>query len=117
MLFNFTNGDSGKVGSTEFAKQLLSSALQTIDPDLAKRILAESNWRKNYHGYFLQLADIEFGDRSTSIEFLQSALNYLGAQLKTSSGESMQAVANRGFASKGLVDTHEIHGSRRTLVR
>lgn len=112
MLFNFTKGDSGKVGSTEFAKQLLSSALQTIDPDLAKRILAESNWRKNYQGYFLQLADIEFGDRSTSIEFLQSALNYLGAQLKTSSGESMQAVANRGFASKGLVDTHEIHGSR-----
>jgi hypothetical protein len=111
LKFKFTSGDSTQVGSTEFAKQLLSSALQDINPSFAQQIVSENNWRKNYQAYFLQLADIEFGPGSASIEFLQSALNYLGGQLKSESGETMQSIANRGFASKGLVSTHKIQGS------
>lgn len=111
MKFSFRDPQGNKVGSTDFAKSLLSTAVQSVDATLAKDILSESNWRKNYQGYFLRLSEIEFGDRATALEVMQSALTSLTANIKNEDNRSIAELAVDGFAATNLVETVEINGT------
>lgn len=107
--FSFSDGNKS-VTSTEFAKSLLASALERIDPKLADEIAVESNWRKNYQRYFAALAQYEFNSSSDGLEFMQSALNFLGAHIRDETGESLHEKAQRGFSQQQLVQTVVVSG-------
>lgn len=109
LQFSFSDGKKS-VTSTEFAKSLLASALERVDPKLAGDIAVESNWRKNYQRYFAALAEFEFTPSSVGLDFMQSALNFLGSQIQDETGESLLDKAQRGFLQSGLVETVVVSG-------
>jgi hypothetical protein len=115
--FSFRDQQGNQVGSSDFAKQVLAAAVQSTDAVLARDILAESNWRKNYQSYFLRLSAIEFGDRATSLEVMQSALSAMTAQIKNQDNNSIAELAVTGFATSNLVETIEISGTAPTENR
>jgi len=115
--FSFRDQQGNQVGSTDFAKQVLAAAVQSTDAVLARDILAESNWRKNYQRYFLRLSAIEFGDRATSLEVMQSALSAMTAQIRNQDNNSIAELAVTGFAASNLVETIEITGTAPTENR
>jgi hypothetical protein len=115
--FSFRDQQGNQVGSSDFAKQVLAATVQSTDAVLARDILAESNWRKNYQSYFLRLSAIEFGDRATSLEVMQSALSAMTAQIKNQGNNSIAELAVTGFATSNLVETIEISGTAPTENR
>ncbi len=110
MKFTFRDPKGNPVGSTEFAKQVIATAVEKSHADLARDILAENKWRKNYQKYFLRLSEIEFGDRAVAFEVMQSALAAMTEQIQNENNESIGGLARAGFISKGLVETVEIRG-------
>ena len=117
MKFSFRDPQGNQVGSTDFAKQVLAASVQGTDPVLARDILAESNWRKNYQGYFMRLSKIEFGDRAIALEVMQSALAAMTSQIRNEDNNSIAELALNGFGTANLVDTVEITGTAQTLKR
>ena len=111
MKFTFRDPNGNLVGSTEFAKQILSTAVEKDHPDFAREILAETKWRKNYQTYFLKLSEIEFGDRAVALEVMQSALTAMTEQIQNESNESIAGLARAGFIAKDLVETVVITGA------
>ena len=111
MKFSFRDAQGRPLSSTEFAKQLLSSAVESANPGLAREILAETNWRKNYQRYFLQLSELEFADLKSGLDLMQSALAALTSQIRNESDVSIFELAREGFAATGLVETVEITGN------
>jgi hypothetical protein len=111
LKFSFRDAQGRPLSSTEFAKQLLSSAVESANPGLARDILDESNWRKNYQRYFLQLSEIEFAAPKHAIDFMQSALAALTGQIKNENNISIFELARDGFAASALVETVEISGN------
>lgn len=115
--FSFRDPQGNQVGSTDFAKQVLAASVQGADPFLARDILAESNWRKNYQGYFMRLSKIEFGDRAIALEVMQSALAAMTSQIRNEDNNSIAELALNGFGTANLIDTVEITGTAQTLKR
>ena len=111
MKFSFRDAQGRPLSSTEFAKQLLSSAVESANPGLAREILAETNWRKNYQRYFLQLGELEFADQKHGMDLMQSALAALTGQIRNESDISIFELAREGFAATELVETVEISGN------
>lgn len=111
MKFTFRDPKGNLVGSTEFAKQILSTAVEKAHPDFAREILAETKWRKNYQSYFLKLSKIEFGDRAVALEIMQSALAAMTEQIQNENNESIAGLARAGFIAKDLVETVVIGGA------
>lgn len=111
MKFTFRDQRGGLVGSTEFSKQILASAVETAHPDFAREIMAETKWRKNYQKYFVKLSEIEFGDRAIALDVMQSALAAMTEQIQNENNESIAGLARAGFIAKGLVETIAISGS------
>ncbi len=111
MKFSFRDVQGRPLSSTEFAKQLLSSAVESANPGLAREILAETNWRKNYQRYFLQLSELEFADQKNGMDLMQSALATLTGQIRNESDISIFELAREGFATTALVETVEISGN------
>lgn len=116
MKFSFMDAQGKPLGSTDFAKQILASAAQLADPNLAQDIAAETKWRKNYQRYFLRFSELEFAN-ARSMDVMQSALNALTGQIRNENKQSMIDVARQGFASAGLVQTIEIGGHSTTEAR
>lgn len=111
MKFSFRDPQLNRVGSTDFAKQLLAASVKKVDPVLAAEILAEGNWRKNYQSYFMRLSAIEFGDRGVSLEVMQSALTAMTEQIRNEDNRSLAELTVEGFAAAGLVETIAITGT------
>ena len=111
MKFTFRDPQGNSVGSTEFAKQILATAVEKTQPDFAREILAEGKWRKNYQSYFLRLSEIEFGDRAIALEVMQSALTAMTEQIQNENNESIAGLARAGFVAKGLVETVAVTGT------
>jgi hypothetical protein len=109
--FSFRDPQGNTVGSTEFAKQILSTAVEKAHVDFAREILAETKWRKNYQSYFLKLSEIEFGDRAIALEVMQSALAAMTEQIQNENNESIAGLARAGFIAKDLVETVVITGA------
>lgn len=109
--FHFVNQTGAAVNSTEFAKSVLSQAVAAHEPELARRINAESNWRGGYQAYFKELAALEFADRNQGFDIANLALSKLGTQIVDQTGDSLQALAQQGFASRNLVQTFRIRGA------
>ncbi len=108
--FFFTNASGQRVNSTEFAKSLLATAAEPFDAELANRIRAEGNWRKNYQHYFYAVGRIEFADRNAGFEISRSGLDQLGSLLVNQHGQSLNGLAKAGFAAKALVRSIRIKG-------
>lgn len=110
MKFSFRDLSGEQVGSTEFAKQILATALEKAHPVLAREITGEANWRKNYQAYFLKLSSIEFSDRAVALEVMQSALAAMTNQIKNQEDRSLFDLARDGFVATNLVETVEVRG-------
>ena len=108
--FFFTNASGEQVNSTEFAKALLASATEPFDAELANRIRAEGNWRKNYQQYFYAVGRTEFADRNAGFEISRRGLDQLGSLIVNQHGQSLNALARAGFAAKALIRTIRIKG-------
>ena len=108
--FSFRDQQGKQIGSTDFAKQLLSLAVQNVDPVFAAEILAEPKWRKNYQTYFARLSAIEFGERATALEVMQIALSQMTSQIQNEDNRSIADLAAEGFKAANLVETVLISG-------
>lgn len=108
--FFFVNSSGEKVSSTEFAKDVLSRAVEAIDPELALSIRAEANWRKNYQRYFLAAGRLEFADKNAGFDISSQALQSLGGQIVDGQGSSLASLAKAGFSARNQVHTVRIKG-------
>ncbi|MEN9749229.1 MAG: hypothetical protein RL149_307, partial [Actinomycetota bacterium] len=109
--FRFVNQAGVTVNSTEFAKSVLAQAVAAAEPDLARRIGEEPNWRSGYQTYFTELAALEFADRNQGFDFASLALDRLGSQIVDQNKNSLRSLAQLGFASRNLVSTFRIKGA------
>ncbi len=97
MGFEFRDSTGRACGSTEFAKSLLADQLESIDAELAASIRAETKWRENYQHYFYEL---------TRLEVIRPDVNWakfsdaVPARIANEAGETMAALAARGFANR-----------------
>ncbi|MFM6963373.1 MAG: hypothetical protein ACKOWJ_03790 [Micrococcales bacterium] len=107
MAFEFRDSTGAACGSTEFAKELLADCTADLDASLAEAIRTESDWRANYQHYFYELTKHEFAG---SLAFAKFA-DELPARITNSAGESLTALANRGFANRTELKYETIKGS------
>lgn len=108
MAVEFRDSDSKPCGSTEFAKSLLSANLQNLDAQLAKQVVAETNWRKNYQHYFYELAKIEATNPRANWGSFAAAF---AGSVVNEAGQSLTDLAERGFANRTPIEFATIAGT------
>lgn len=95
MAAQFLDPEGKAIGSTEFAKSVLAQAAAKFDPELAREISAETNWRRNYQGYFRRFTWLELLHPEIAEQALAGFTRYLDPK-----AGSLYQQAERGFASR-----------------
>ena len=98
-------------GSTELGKAVLSSAVKTVEPEVAKELSSTSDWRKRYQGAFAKVAKAEFKNPQAMLEVAINGLAEFEKRLVTDSGENLVEVVRTAWrTNKDLVATVVVKG-------
>lgn len=63
-----------KISTTASAKYILSTAIQSIDPDCAETMRNETTWRKNYPIHIKKTLELSLKNTKDTITIAQSGL-------------------------------------------
>lgn len=63
-----------KASTSKVAKQVLHAALQPISSVIAKKVIQEKNWRKNYPYYFKHLLEGQIQSTTTALQSAEAGL-------------------------------------------
>lgn len=80
--------------TTQTAKQILKSALQSVDSPYASKLIAEKNWRKNYPVYFQELVKAGIESVDHPIRIAQSGLEAAKASFNFNRAEQNDALSH-----------------------
>ncbi|WP_109440488.1 hypothetical protein [Acinetobacter haemolyticus] len=80
--------------TTQTAKQILKSALQSVDSPYASKLVTEKNWRKNYPVYFQELVKAGIESVDHPIRIARSGLETAKASFNFSRAEQNDALSH-----------------------
>ena len=104
-------------GSTELGRAVLASSASVENPELARRIAQQSNWRKTYQSLFAQVAKAEFQNKQSALAIATKGLEAFESRVSTGSGENLLAVIKTSWRSnKNSVVTVKIQGTGKTAA-
>lgn len=112
MPLNFYDSASGeRIGSTLLARNVLDAATKEIDPALNSKVLAVTNWRKNYLPIYRELTKAEFYQEQNHLEIARLGLDKIADFIRDENGAKLTSIVLRGWSSRTQVETLSIQGS------